>query len=265
MKSATVRVLRLTIAALSIFLTLTPGLTAYGSGQNPDNELSKDIAKLDSFLSNRDLAAIEATVNKESAKWQQRDRPSYITYMFKACSLLSSYDIGDLSRRALLLSRYAISVLTSGDLPLHDNVQFVGFLMFDPIVIDEPAWKALREEKAQLWLAARQRVVSSIDPTFNFDDLPFINVPTPKGSGARAGSSPESIKDPRLRAEYKTAIARNSEKIQRSNDQLWLKQNAPDFFKIVEQYLVIAYTRPPADSAQLERLLAQYVNDNGVR
>jgi len=29
--------------------------------------------------------------------------------------------------------------------------------------------------------------------------------------------------------------------------------------------LVNAYSRPPADSAQLERLLSQYVDDNGVR
>jgi hypothetical protein len=265
MKSATVRVLPLTIVALSVLLTLTPSLTALAFAQNPDNELSQDIAKLDSFLSNRNLESIEATVDKESAKWRERDRPSFITYMTKACSLLSSYDIGDISKRASLLSRYAISVLTREDLPLEEHVHFVEFLMFDPFVIDEAAWKTLRKQKAELWLAVRRRVVSSIDPTFDFDDLPFINVPTPKGSGARAGSSPESIKDPKLRAEYKAAIARNSEKIQRSHDQLWLKRIAPHFYKDVERYLVNAYTRPPTDSAELERLLSQYVDDNGVR
>jgi hypothetical protein len=241
------RASRLTIVALSVFLTLTPSLTALAFAQNPDNELSQDIAKLDSFLSNRNLESIEATVDKESAKWRERDRPSFITYMTKACSLLSSYDIGDMSKRASLLSRYAISVLTREDLPLEEHVHFVEFLMFDPLVIDEAAWKTLRKQKAELWLAVRRRVVSSIDPTFDFDDLPFINVPTPKGSGARAGSSPESIKDPKLRAEYKAAIARNSEKIQRSHDQLWLKQIVPHFYKDVERYLVNAYTRPPTD------------------
>jgi hypothetical protein len=264
MKAGKVRVLLLTIA-LPILLTSKSGLTAYSSGQNPDNELSQDIAKLDSFLSTRDLAAIELTVNEESAKWRQRDRASYTVYMSKACGLLSSYDIGDLSKRALLLSRYAISVLTSGDLLLHDNVQFVSFLMFDPIVIDEQSWKALRHEKAQLWLAARRRVASSIDPTFDVDDLPFINVPAPRGSGVRAGSSPESVKDPTLRAEYEAAIVRNSKKIQRSNEQLWLKQNAADFYQNVERYLANAYSRPPSDAAELERLLARYVDDNDVR
>ena len=265
MKPPSIRLGRLTVAALSILLALTPALEAPALGQNSENELSQDIAKLDSFLADRNLDSIEATVNGTSAKWRERDRPSFILYMSKACSLLSSYDIGDLSKRASLLSRYAISVLRSGDLPLHDNVQFVSFLMFDPLVIDEAAWRRLREQKVELWLAARRRVESSIDPTFNFDDWPQLNVPTPLGSGVPNGSSPEFIKDPKLRAEYEQSIAENSAKARRLNDQYWLKQNAPDFYKNVERYLINAYTRPPADPAQLERLLAQYVDDNGVR
>jgi len=131
------------IAAVCILPTLMPAPPCVAFGQNSDKELSQDIAKLDSFLSERNLDSIEVTVNRESAKWREKDRPSFILYMTKACSLLSSYDIGDLSKRASLLSRYAISVLTSGDLPLHDNVQFVSFLMFDPLVIDGAAWKTL--------------------------------------------------------------------------------------------------------------------------
>src|SRR5260370_34302087 len=171
-------------------------------GQNSDKELSQDIAKLDSFLSERNLDSIEVTVNRESAKWREKDRPSFILYMTKACSLLSSYDIGDLSKRASLLSRYAISVLTSGDLPLHDHVQFVSFLMFDPLVIDEPAWKKLRKQKAELWLAARQRVESATDPAFDMNNWTFLNVPAPLGSGVPSGASPESIKDLKLRSQY---------------------------------------------------------------
>src|SRR5437016_2131165 len=190
----------LTIAVLYVVLAVMP---IFGTpAQKSDDELRQDIAKLDSFLSNRNLDAIEATVDKESAKWQEKDRPSFILYMTKACSLLSSYNIGEISRRASLLSRYAISVLTSGDLPLHDNVQFVGFLMFDPLAIDEAAWTTLRKQKAELWLATWRRVESAIDPTFNFDDQPQLNVPTPPGSRLPSGSSPEFIKDPKLRAEY---------------------------------------------------------------
>jgi hypothetical protein len=108
-------------------------------------------------------------------------------------------------------------------------------------------------------------LAGSIDPKFDFNDAGFMNVPTPAGSGMPAGISPESIKDPTLRAEYERAIAQNSAKRKRFNEQYWLKQNAVDFYKNVERYLVNAYSRPPADSAQLERLLSQYVDDNRVR
>lgn len=75
---------RLTIAALSILLAFTPALEIPALGQNSDNELNQDIAKLDSFLADRNLDSVEATVNRESSKWQERDRSSYISYMFKA-------------------------------------------------------------------------------------------------------------------------------------------------------------------------------------
>jgi len=268
MKQRSVRVLQLTIAALCILIplvTFMSGLQSVAFGQASGNELNQDIAKLDSFLSNRNLDSIETTVDKESAKWRERDRPSFIIYMTKACSLLSSYDIGDLSKRASLLSRYAISVLTSGNLPLEDHVQFVSFLMFDPLVMDEAAWKTLRQQKAELWLAARRRVQTSVDPAFDFNEPFFLNVAPPAGSGLPAGIAPESVRDPKLRAEYERAIAENSAKTRRFNDQYWLKKNAPDFYQNVERYLVNAYSRPPADSNELERLLARYVDDNGVR
>jgi hypothetical protein len=137
--------------------------------------------------------------------------------------------------------------------------------MFDPLIIDDVTWRSLRQQKAELWLAARRRVAASVDPAFDFDDRPFINVPTPTGSHVPAGSSPQSIKDPKLRAEYERAIAKNSAKAQRFNDQYWLKRNASDFYKNVERYLVNAYSRSPADFTQLERLLSQYVDDNRVR
>lgn len=265
MKPPSIRSGRFTVAALSIFLTPIFAPVTLTFGQNSNDELRQDIAKLDSFLSDRNLDSLQATVDRESAKWQEKDRLSFILYMTKACNLLSSYDIGEISKRASLLSRYAISVLTSGDLPLRDNVQFVSFLMFDPLVIDEATWKTLRKQKAELWLTARRRVQSSVDPTFDFSSLPQLNVRPPSGSGIPNGASPKSIKDPELRAEYERAIADNSAKALRYNDQYWLKRNAPDFYKNVERYLVNAYSRPPADPAELERLLAQHVDDNGVR
>jgi hypothetical protein len=202
-----------------------------------------------------------AIVNRNSVKWRKRDQKQFVKYVFQACSLLSSYDIGDTSKRALLLSQYATSVLRGRNLNTEENIQFVEFLTLDPPVMDENVWKILRERKARLWLAAWRRVAGSINPTFNFDDLPYMNVPTPPGSGAPAGSSPESIRDTTLRTEYEHAIAENSAKAQRYNDQQYLKQNAARFSAEAERYLVSAYSRSPMNLPQLNGLLTEYVGE----
>ncbi len=237
----------------------------YSAAQANNAELSADLEHLDSLASSRDLHAIEVTIDKQSAKWKERERSSYLAYMSKACSLVSSYNIGDMSDRASMLSRYAISALTSGDLTTEERVQFTEFLMFDPPTIKEEDWKPLREHKAALWLEARRGVMASIDPGFDIEDRPMLNVAAPLGSGVPSGSSPESIRDPKLRAEYEAAIAANFAKARRYNEQSWLKSNAPRFYEETERYLVNAYSRPPADLAGLERLLAKYVDDNGDR
>ena len=238
-----------------------------GSAQVQDwsPQLQADIAVLDSFLVTRDLDALEIVINRASAKWQKRGRQPFVEYMFRAGSLLSSYRLGDQSRQALLLSGYAISVLTSGDLSLRERVQFVEFLTQDPLAADEATWQQLREKKARLWLEAWRDIAGSMDPKFDFEDLPVLKVRPPATTGLPAGVAPEAINDLKLRAEYENAIAQNSAKVKRYNDQSWLKLNAPSFFKEVERYLVNAYARPPADVPELERLLTEYVDSEDVR
>ena len=80
-----------------------------------------------------------------------------------------------------------------------------------------------------------------------------------------AGVSPDAIKDPKLRAEYEAAIADNSAKVRRNNDQQYLKQNSGRFYAEAERYLVSAYSRPPMGSSQLKTLLTEYVADPVVR
>jgi len=246
-------------------LTVIGHMSMSGQVRDSSVELQRDISRLDSLRQSGNLDTLEASVSHDSTKWRQRDQKQFVKYMFQACSGLSSYEIGDTSRRALLLSKYAGSVLGSTKLSIEENVQFVEFLSLDPPVIDEKAWRALRGQKARLWLAAWRRVNAEIDPSFNFDDRPYINVPTPAGSGVPSGSVPESIKDVKLRTEYERAIAENSAKIQRYNDQHYLKQNAPRFFTEVERYLVSAYSRSPVDLPQLNALLTEYVGDEAVR
>jgi hypothetical protein len=259
-----------TLAVVTLFL-LHASVSRPGKAQQTtlvnlqNSELQGDIEKLNSTLSSKDLDSLEAVVNQDSAKWQRRNRQSFVNYMSRACALLSSYDLGDQSKRSFVLSQHAIFVLTTGDLSLEENVRFVRFLTEDPLAIDTGAWRTLRKQKAQLWLEAWHRVTQSTDPKFDFDDLPLLHVPTPADTGLPSGVSPANIVDPRLRAEYEDAIARNNAKIRKYKEQYWLKRNAMRFFTEAERYLVSAYARPPADVPELGNLLSTYIADQSIR
>lgn len=242
------------------------------SADQPDaftQEYDEDVRTLEVVRTSRNLDQLEQTIERTSAKWKLKDRQYFQYYfqyyMYAACGVLSSYTVGDPTRQALLLNTLAMSELRSGDLSLADQARFVEFLSMDPPDITQEAWKRLRAEKAALWLATWQRIVASVVPGFDFADLPMVNVAPPDAAGLRAGISPDDVKDPRLRAEYEKAIAANSAKTIRFSEQYWLQQNAPPFRASAERYLVRAYSRPPNDLAELERLLVKHVNDAAVR
>ncbi|HEX2329035.1 MAG TPA: hypothetical protein VHN74_09935 [Candidatus Angelobacter sp.] len=253
-----------------LFIALTYSVQLFGIPQavaqkEQESQLEADIARLDALRSSNDLDAMRTQIDLDSERWQKRGRSAFVLYMYGACGELSSYDIGNSSQRALLLGHYAISVLQSGDLPLQQYVQFAEFLGFDPPVIDEAAWKELRRKKAQFWLEAWLRVSKAIDPGFDFDERPLLNVPPPPSTHLPAGIAPSSVKDPQLRAEYEHAIAENRAKIERYGQQSWLKLDGPRVFKEVEQYLVNAYSRAPSDPQELQQLLSRYIEDASVR
>lgn len=228
-------------------------------------ELDRDLAELDALRESRDLDSLEKAINHDSPKWKARDRQSFITYMFGACGEISSYDYSDKSKQATLLTRYAISVLSSGPLSLEERVPFVEFLGADPLNIDETEWKNLRQKKARLWLETWRLISEARDLKFDFQDVPMINVEPPPGAGVGAGGSPSDIKDLRLRAEYERAIALNRAKVERFNEQNYLRLTADRFYEHAQRYLVNAYSRTPSNPTELERLLSIYIADEAIR
>lgn len=250
--------------ALICCIQMFPSIQAVAQKEQ-ESQLEADITKLDILRSSNNLDAMRIQIDTDSEKWRNRDPGDFLFYMYRACGELSSYSIGDLSQRALLLSRYSISVLRSGDLPLPQYVQFVEFLRLDPPDIDEIAWKTLRKQKTEFWLKAVRQIDRAINPSFDFEDRPVLNVNPPVGAGLPAGVSPASIRNPQLRAEYESAIKQNNLKTQKYNEQSWLKLNGTRVHDEAERYLVNAYAKPPLDLAEIKLMLAEYVDDPAVR
>jgi hypothetical protein len=233
--------------------------------QNTNPGVDIDLEKLRAPRDARDLASLEKLIDADGKKWKGTDHASYLAYMYGACGEISSYDYPDRSKQAKLLTRYSTEVLDSGHLSLEQRSQFLEFLSYDSPDWDEVTWRHLRFQKANLWLDTWRQFATKMDPTFDATEVPMINIDPPAGSGVPSGSSPEAVKDPKLRAEYERRLAANQAKTTRITEQQYLRMNADQFYKEAENYLAHAYSKPPANSAELERLMSEKRIDPATR
>ena len=73
--------------------------------------------------------------------------------------------------------------------------------------------------------------------------------------------APDHIKDPALREKYQNAIAANNKKAETFRTQSALRRTRETFLRVMENYLVTSYSRPPANVNELEASLSRYSID----
>jgi hypothetical protein len=112
-----------------------------------------------------------------------------------------------------------------------------------------------RTEKLQLELGLLGQIDSSLDPTFNFNSPPSLNVSPPPETGLPSGVDPASIADPRLRAEYEQEIKANQQKTQKYAFQMKLHQLDRRVTAQIETHLAITYSTNPDDFMELDKLI----------
>ena len=150
-----------------------------------------------------------------------------------------------------------IEALDSGHLCLEDQVRFVEFLAYDSTDLNELTWRTVRLQKTNIWLDTWRQISESRDEKFDAADVPMINIAPPAGSGLPSGASPEDVKDPKMRVEFGRSLAGNRTKIVRFNEQQFIRMNVSQFYEEAERYLVNAYSKPPSDPGELDRLLIE--------
>lgn len=104
-------------------------------------------------------------------------------------------------------------------------------------------WMSLRQAHFDLWLTAFNHIDTLIDPTFDLQDkknIPKINV-MPPGWTINSGASPDSIKEPALRDEYKRRIEENHKKTLKYNTQSFLQKIDADWSKMVTKEIQFLY------------------------
>jgi hypothetical protein len=114
--------------------------------------------------------------------------------------------------------------------------------------------KRFRMEKLQLQLAVLGQLDSSLEPSFNLNDLPSLNVGPPPETRLPSGVDPTSIADPRLRSEYERAISANQQKAKKYKLQSKLHQIDRRATTQIEAHLASTYSASPGDLAELDKL-----------
>lgn len=242
--------------------------------QADEQEYRQDMARINdvkkSFKPGRvnDLEQYEKFADEIQKKWSQRSREYNARLILEICGPLSSGTFpGD--RRYDLAKKYALSVLDKPDeISIETELELTGHvvtMMYTPSSPKGEDFTNRRKKDIEVRLRAWKRLVDSIDPNWDPNDKPLLNVPPPPNTTISAGASPKHIKDPKLRAEYEEAIEKNRQKAERYNEQYrlcnWLKR----FPKSAEKYIVLAYSEPPFNLEELKLYLDKYIADEKTR
>lgn len=200
--------------------------------------------------------------------WSKKNKELNAELMLELCGKISSGRFGK-TREHGLARKYALSVLEEPEvIPVETEMKLVGHVGSDTILPGGPegqAWADQRRADVKAHLHAWKRMADTLDPNWNPSDLPSTSAPLPPGVDLPPGVAPESIKDPKLRAEYEASIEKNNQKARKYSEQYSLRNLQKSFLKHSEKYVVNAYSKPPLNADELNGFLQTYVADQASR
>ena len=264
----------LVLMCLSLLQNITFG-ASLESSETENQEYKQELNRIKSLGKSftpgptNDLKSFERLANEIQSKWSQKKKEYYARLMLEVCEPLSSGRFND-ERQYDVARRYALSALAeSNKIPLEVELELTGHIMTDTVTPRAPTgqeWAKRQKQDVEVRFHAWRRLIDAIDPNWDPNDIQFyINVPLPSGVEGEAGVSPDSVKDPKLRAEYEAAIKKNREKAERYSEQNRLHKWLKRFPKRAEEYIIQAYSKPPFDVEELKQYLDKYIADTKTK
>ena len=250
---------------------LTAGLKSHSTNpqERIEEDYQNDLGVIDQMSRNKDYDGLGAFGSGIEEKWASKDLGRYATLVLRTASAMHNSSDQPIEIRYRDAQKIVLRALEKFDrLPVEAVVNLLPYLRDVPV--DEgntnsgKMWERQRELNATLWLRAWQRLETETDKNFNPDDVPMMNVSSPKETGLPPGASPDSISNPQLRQQYERAIARNRQKAEAYNHQYRLRQIMEWFPQKAQTFLINAYSTPPANDAELRVLLARYVPEKNI-
>jgi len=244
------------------------------SSQAEKQEYKRDMARIKDLEKSfkpglvNDLEQYEKFADEIQNKWRDRNKEYNARLILEICGPLSSGTFED-DRRHDLARKYALSVLEkSEEISVEMELKLTGHVMTSMYTPNSPKGEDLaqrRKKDVEIRLHAWKRLLRAIDP--NWDPNEVVGSPNSVGAlmGLPSGISPESIKDPKLRAEYEAALQKNRQQIERRTKQYRLHDRLKSYPKRAERYIVKAYSKPPFNLEELKQYLGKYAVDKKTR
>jgi len=245
------------------------------SSQAEKQEYKEDMARIKALEKSfkpgpvNDLEEYEKFADEIQNKWRDRDKEHYARLMQEVCEPLSSGRFkGD--RQYEVARKYALSVLEkSEEISIEMELELTGHvvtLMYTPNSPKGEDFAQRRKKDVEIRLHAWKRLLGAIDPNWDPNEVIWspnavgVNMGLPAG-----GIAPESIKDPKLRAEYEAALQENRQKIERHTKQYRLHDWLKSYPKSRERDIVLIYSEPPFNLEELKQYLGKYAVDEKTR
>jgi hypothetical protein len=190
--------------------------------------------------------------------------------MLRLVGELHSRQFDDEGRKMEIAGKYThLALEKAAQLPAEVETDLVSYLEGELIAVSRKKDIQRRSAIALLYFQAWKRVADAIDPNWDpVKDAPS-EVERPMdvkgGGGGASGMSPDSIKDPVIRARYVKAIEKRKQQTLKMVQQLDARKLEANFAPVAERALVAAYSYPPYASNELESLLDKYVPDKVTR
>jgi hypothetical protein len=262
-----------TISVCLLATTISFGVSS-GPSEAETHEYKQDMAHIKtvekSFKAGpvNDLKDYEKFADEIQTKWNRRNKEYYARLMLEVCGPLSSGRFND-ERQYDVARRYALSALSEpNEIPLEVELELTGHIMTDTVTPRAPKgqdWAQRRKKDVEIRLHAWKRLIDSIDPNWDPNDLPVSNLVPPLVTGLPSGVAPEAIKDAKLRAEYEAAIEKNRQKAERYSQQYRLRMWLKRFPARAEEYIITAYSKPPFNVEELKQYFEKYSIDEKTR
>jgi len=251
---------------LVFVLTLLPVRSSVAvTTQTPFEQQMARIQEVTNSLAKKsDLAQYEKFATEILSNWRDGTSEQYARLTQALCRPLTAAGMFNDDRQYRIAREFALEALELVDqIPVLvelNLVQNVSLLKAQPKLMTQEEFTKQRLRDAEAWLHALNSFTSTLDPTWDPNEQIPVHPDPPPGliNNYISGASPESIKDPVLRAQYERAVEENKQRIEEHTVQYMLRHRLKDFPQKAERYLINLYSLPPSNPSELKELLNRY-------